>query len=817
MKQFTLILSALFALTLNYSVAQTGVCMGSGTEADEGTFTTGYDYTIETNGTDVTITYTLLDADIVGLVAFAQVLNPGFAEIPMNLVDGQTYTTTLTNQTPGNTFSVRCKFAFAGGLATTTYIEYIVDEGCAAPPNPTECAGNDTAADEGEFTTGYNYSIITEGTDVILTYELLDADIVGLVAFAQVLNPDFSETPMNLVEGQTYTATISNQTPGATISVRAKFAFAGGLATTTYVNYVVGEGCAAPTPEIDLPITFEDPGLDYGIRDFDGTTSTIVADPVDGANTVVQTIKAADAAFFAGTVIADAVGMINPIPFSEGNTTMSVRVWAPVAPVQLRMKVENNVSPGTNVETAATLETAGEWATVVFDFANNVDGSPALNVDADYNMLVMFFDFGNAVLDQTMEAQTYFFDDIEFGGDPGGGPQVDLPITFDDPNIDYGLIDFDGTGSNIVVDPDDANNRYVETNRAGDAAFFAGTVVAANVGFVNPIPFSEGNTTMSMRVWSPVAPIALRMKVENVDNPPTNVETQTVLTTANEWTTVVFDFANNVVGSPALDVNADYNLAVVFFDFGNAAGGGVEQVYRWDDITFGGDFTPYTVVDVIQNSPDHTTLASVLEEAELVETLNGQGWFTVFAPTNDAFSALTQEQLDALLADPTGDLQQILLYHVLPANLFAGDLTTGPQVTAQGEECQITVSGEMVMVDDANVTVPNLTANNGVVHVIDQVILPDAVSLVGLEEISANSGIEVWPNPSTELININFVNGIVPGTIVSIYDVAGKVVFQTNINDVLTQVNVTSYPAGHYIIRIDTPEAGYYKKMVVTR
>jgi len=589
------------------------------------------------------------------------------------------------------------------------------------------------------------------------------------------------------------------------------------LSTTVVYEYIVGEGCAGPSAEIDLPITFENPALDYGLRDFDGTTSTIVADPEDSENTVVQTVKADDAAFFAGTVVGDVVGFINPIPFSEGNTTMSVRVWSPVAPVTLRLKAENTEAAPTNTETEAILNTANEWTTVTFDFANNVDGSPALDVNAVYNFAIVFFDFGNAVLDETGVAQTYYFDDIQFGAPQV--PEIDLPITFEDPALDYGLRDFDGTTSTIVADPEDSENIVVQTVKADDAAFFAGTVVGDVVGFINPIPFSEGNTTMSVRVWSPVAPVALRMKAENTEAAPTNTETEAILNTANEWTTVTFDFANNVDGSPALDVNAVYNFAIVFFDFGNAVldETGVAQTYYFDDIEFGGDAEPFTVVDVILNSPVHTILAAAVQEAELVDDLNAMGPFTVFAPTDDAFNSLPEGALDALLADPTGDLQEILLYHVLAAEVLEVDIEAGPQTTLQGEDLTIAIDGTTVTVDDATVTDTDLLADNGVVHVIDAVILPSTISLLGLEDLSTNKNIDVWPNPSEDFVNLRFTDGNIIGITLSVYDLSGKLVHQANVKDMLTRVNVSNYPAGHYIMRIDTPEGGYYQKLVVTK
>ncbi|MEM0542628.1 family 16 glycosylhydrolase [Flavobacterium sp. j3] len=112
--------------------------------------------------------------------------------------------------------------------------------------NP-QCGGFDTQAIEGTFNLGYNYTFETIGTDVKVTFTLLDPK-VGLVAFLRRQNP-FSETQMTNVSGQTFTQTITGQTIGSTITYAVKFAFAGGLAVTRFVSYVVGSNCTLGTIE----------------------------------------------------------------------------------------------------------------------------------------------------------------------------------------------------------------------------------------------------------------------------------------------------------------------------------------------------------------------------------------------------------------------------------------------------------------------------------------------------------------------------------------------------------------------------------------
>ena len=133
-----------------------------------------------------------------------------------------------------------------------------------------------------------------------------------------------------------------------------------------------------------------------------------------------------------------------------------------------------------------------------------------------------------------------------------------------------------------------------------------------------------------------------------------------------------------------------------------------------------------TVVDVIVNSEDHTLLEAAVGAAGLVEALSGEGPFTVFAPTDDAVTALvtaleiTAEDLLAL--EGLGD---ILLYHVVNATAMSTDLSDGQMITTMlGEDVTISIMDGTVMVNDATVTVADIAADNGVVHVIDAVLLP---------------------------------------------------------------------------------------------
>ncbi|MCC1482412.1 fasciclin domain-containing protein [Roseibaca sp. Y0-43] len=131
-----------------------------------------------------------------------------------------------------------------------------------------------------------------------------------------------------------------------------------------------------------------------------------------------------------------------------------------------------------------------------------------------------------------------------------------------------------------------------------------------------------------------------------------------------------------------------------------------------------------TIVDIAVEDGRFTTLVAAVTAAGLAETLSGEGPFTVFAPTDDAFAALPEGTVEGLLEDiPT--LTSILTYHVVPGAVMSGDLTDGmmPE-TVNGQTVEIGV-GDAVTVDGATVILADIEASNGVIHVIDQVILPE--------------------------------------------------------------------------------------------
>jgi uncharacterized surface protein with fasciclin (FAS1) repeats len=133
-----------------------------------------------------------------------------------------------------------------------------------------------------------------------------------------------------------------------------------------------------------------------------------------------------------------------------------------------------------------------------------------------------------------------------------------------------------------------------------------------------------------------------------------------------------------------------------------------------------------TIVDIAAANEDFSTLVAAVKAAGLVETLQGDGPFTVFAPTNEAFAALPEGTVETLLKPENKDqLIAILTYHVVPGQVLAKDVVKLKEAkTVQGEAVKIKVKKDTVMINGAKVLMTDIVADNGVIHVIDSVILP---------------------------------------------------------------------------------------------
>ena len=132
---------------------------------------------------------------------------------------------------------------------------------------------------------------------------------------------------------------------------------------------------------------------------------------------------------------------------------------------------------------------------------------------------------------------------------------------------------------------------------------------------------------------------------------------------------------------------------------------------------------PMTISETAAATPQLSTLTKLINDAGLTETLKEPGPYTVFAPTDDAFKAVPAKMLDALSKDKAL-LISVLTYHVVPGKVTSADVKNGPVATVQGAPVSLYRSGTFVTVENAVVTTADVDASNGVIHIIDQVLIP---------------------------------------------------------------------------------------------
>ena len=222
-----------------------------------------------------------------------------------------------------------------------------------------------------------------------------------------------------------------------------------------------------------------------------------------------------------------------------------------------------------------------------------------------------------------------------------------------------------------------------------------------------------------------------------------------------------------------------------------------------------------TVVDVVVNSPDHTILEAAVLAAGLEGTLSGDGPFTVFAPTDAAFANLPDGLVDALLQDPQGDLTTVLLYHVLSGTVLSSDLSDGLAApTLQGEDVTVTISTDGVFINDAQVVLADIETDNGVVHVLDAVLVPSILSDVDEAVLSA---IKLYPNPVSDYLQYDFSGLETEVNQLSIIDRSGRVVKKHAVGSNQNQINVQDLNDGFYLVEIQTSNNAYYKKVMINK
>lgn len=328
-------------------------------------------------------------------------------------------------------------------------------------------------------------------------------------------------------------------------------AYSGGAATS-----VITESVTIFDPVL-LPLTFESSTLNYAFGDFGGATTTVADNPlVSGENVsakVAKLTKSAGADTWAGGTIA----LDEPIDFSSMQK-ISMKVYSPTAGVIIKFKLENlnDASIATEVDVPTTV--ANQWETLVFDFTG-------VNNSNNYQRIAIFYDFGNVGTGASM-----YFDDVM---QTSGEPQLVLPVTFENSDLNYSFTDFGGAFSVVANNPDqsgiNASLKVGSFTKGNGAETWAGSVLALD----QPINFSALQK-IKMKVWSPQSGITVLLKLENASDASIFIEVPVTTTVSNQWEELTFDLTG-------INNNNNYQNLVLFFDFDNPGNG---ATYYFDDI-----------------------------------------------------------------------------------------------------------------------------------------------------------------------------------------------------------------------------------------
>ncbi len=439
-----------------------------------------------------------------------------------------------------------------------------------------------------------------------------------------------NETGVSFLEGQTVSKIYA-----ATGTYKVKItAYSGGAATKSdSVNISI-------TDPLVLPIDFQSATINYAFTNFGGATATKIANTqINGINTssnVGKMVKGAPEVW-AGSFLT----LGSPIDFST-NKVFRMKVYSPRVGSKFLLKVENATNGAISFEKEATCTVANAWEDLVFDYS-------AINTAQSYQKIVLIFDLGTA--GDGSANFTYLFDDIRQTNSLPTSLMT-LPITFDDPSVNYSVIDFGGAISVADVDPTLVTNKVKKTTKPNGAETWAGTTMGS--GFTTPLGFTATKTQMTVRVYAPASGLKVRLKVEDKNDPTKSVETEKTTSVANAWETLVFDFANQASGTAAINYSYTYIMASIFFDFGTAGNG---KIFYWDDVillatnqaglglpldfqstTLNYTFTNFDGGNVtIVNNPSATGINTSTKVGKMVKSAGqpwGGSWIGLDAPIN---------------------------------------------------------------------------------------------------------------------------------------------------------------------------------------
>jgi len=324
--------------------------------------------------------------------------------------------------------------------------------------------------------------------------------------------------------------------------------------------------------QINPPFDFETAETTPEFTNFEMAETLIVENPdPSGINTsanVAQMIRYPEGNVWAGSIVT----LPGYLDLTEVGA-FRLKVYSPVEGAVMKLKLEGLEV----IELDALTTTSNAWETLTWDFTGVPGGI--------FNQVAFMLDYG--IEGDGTYFSTFYFDDFELYQSTLGLEQVSLPIDHENEGVHYQTTSFAGNYAELAVDPMDASNHVMKVTKHWQSLNYSGTTMSTVAGFAEPIPFESGATEISVDVWVPTAGAAIRMKAEEYLEQANSVETQLNVPVAGEWTTVTFDFFQNVPGTQSINFGYDYSILSIFFDFGNEGYLAGSQTFYYDNVIFG--------------------------------------------------------------------------------------------------------------------------------------------------------------------------------------------------------------------------------------
>jgi hypothetical protein len=373
-----------------------------------------------------------------------------------------------------------------------------------------------------------------------------------------------------------------------------------------------------------------------------------------------------------------------------------------------------------------------------------------------------------------------------------GQSQIDLPIDWEGTAVNYTVADFGGNASSLDVDPTNANNTVMKSEKTVGAETWAGTTMSTPSGLASAIPFAPGSTVITMRVYSPDANTPVRMKVEDASDPAISVETEVTTTVANAWETLSFDFAAQAPGTAAINFSSTYNKLSVFYNFGTNGATAGAKTYYCDDIEFAGTSTVSNVTFQV----DMSTYSGSFTTPEVNGSFNG--WCG---------------NCNALSVDPNNpDIWQITL-PITDDTIeykFSYDNWSGEETLTSGSACTQTTGQftNRILVLNGDTILPAVCW--------EECVTCAQVSVVSNEIVS---DLSIFPNPASSEIYINGYFTSNENNQISIVDVTGKVILNRTLNTQIIneRIDIQGLSNGLYLIRIENNHSFRVEKVLIQK